>query len=570
MLDAFDNFLITCTEGHIKKMLDLEVDDSVTELGFPEEDVYNVLRTSRLILEHAAGLEYYNSLESLTHLLACTSTRIVYETLRVLHAVYNRQSFLDDAKDPPNNMLHFIYGLASPSSGPTLLEEIKQTVDTNSVDNMHLKFLVDRQPPEMVLENPSAERRKKQDPLVIQVEKRGVLPSDDFAALRHLCKIHGPIYGRKQRFGLLTAIRSSALVTASKEELDQQARIRLLSLSVGALYSQLLETGDNTHAEFRKAGANHVLEYILNGNDISNETLLVALDALIVRFYGLDRARIRPEYGGRFLQGGPSSVCARYLASQVAKLESGSKVSSQIVGKLFGLMSMLSSSASSAEAALEAGLMEHAMKILKDERPEMRSLVEQCTDALYHILNTASSCIQRFKSVGGDKVLGDRLAIELERGIAEANILDYQQRSLIKKLMNCHCLILVGGEQEGVDEVASECLYVTLRTLISGVDIFGTGLFANAASCLGKILNYDPLQYDNIAKLQIVEAYIDVILSKTLRDNSVFHGIPHTLSAICLSKKGMALVKERKVLSVLADIIVDPQSVGMLKGTFSL
>eukprot|EP00890_Picochlorum_soloecismus_P001249 jgi/Picsp_1/2124/NSC_05589-R1_ubiquitin-protein ligase 1 len=566
LLNKLDDFLAYCTKEHLGKLLDATVEDPLDELPVSEEDVVSALCCTRVILENSVGREAYASLEYLADLLSSSSMQLRHETLKLLRVVFEK-SFSDD-RSPPPDLFYYLMSIAAPSCGPSMVELCKGSVKSSTeTDNYHFKFSIDPNPVESVDERTEEEKSNSlRDTKNLKFHHRSELPKGDFFALRHLNEEFGPVRGKRQRFRLLSAIRSSGLYDLSADDIELEAQNRLLAVGISMTVSH-----DSMQDPFKKIQVDNLLDLALSDDSISPNVLSSILFALSIRFLTSGPSS-RLDKIERALMGGVSSPLAVFLRKQlaVAKLDAPSMGKCSIDELLIMISAIGYSTSYLAEQVVSTGILEEIMPIISEKGARNDKLVKSCLTAMEALFVSNVVAAETFQSIGGWDPLETRFEEEILACIQTRHMTDYSKKGLLEKIINTSSRYFRSLNTDQIQENKLETFYSLLAKILRNVHVFGGAIAEAAAMCLRQMLHYDPLQYRQMAPSGLVEAYVDVAILHKAYDWSFFQGLVPTLSAICLNDGGKYLVRSTKVLHAVADMLVDTDSLILLRDCSSI
>ena len=540
----------------------LETDLTEPELVYPENEVYNVLLCTKTILSNNVGQENYGSKEQLSQLLACSSRRIVHLCLELVRIVHLRPS----TGSTPSDLSERLSAIAAPPCGPSLLQIITHDVGIES-NKDQFKFTIESDPDEVEDERTDEDKESPGRPRTVKYKTRLDLPSDDMLALQLVWSNNLPIYGVRQRFRLLSAIRASALYDASEEELEREATMRFLALATYTLLNDVDDMISRSPELTKRTGLNDLIPIVFEKDDISDSVMLAALQAFTSKFVGRDRITVRPDNVDRILLGGSMSLLGLYLNNCMKSMQAGSEMGGQLVEQLFILLAALAGSSYLAEDVFELGILGHLETLLRDNTEHGSKILSRALIALQVSIGSSTAVANTVVSSKAMECLGNRLRDEITECINRTTPFHYSKKMLLKRLLKLYTKCLIASETEGVQEELAAILYTCLGNIFKNPRLAESAIFESAASCFRQLLHYDPRQFNAMLEAGLVNSYIDAIQGKTLCSNAVFCGIPNTISAICLNDKGKSIVKESKVLYVLGDLLVDKQSVFEMRGT---
>lgn len=562
LLDKLDEFLAYCTKGHLRTLLDGTIEDPSNELPVSENDVIGALCCTRVILENSVGREAYGSLEYLTDLLSSSSMQLRHETLKVLRVVFEK-SFSDDHSPPPD-LLHYLTSIAAPSCGPGIMELCKGSVTSSpEADKFHFRFSIEPNPIENVDERTDEEKSNTlRDVRNLKFQHRSDLPKGDFYALQHLNDEFGPIRGRRQRFRLLSAIRSSSMYGLSADELELEAQNRLLAMGIS-----MTVNNDSMQDRFKKIQVDNLLELALTDDSLTSNILSSILYALSIRFL-TSGPTSRLDKVERALMGGVSSPLANFLRKQLAlaNFDAPSMVKCVIEELLIMISAIGYSTSYLAEQIVRTGILEEILPIISKKGGRSDEIFKCCLTVMEALFVSNVVAAEKFQSIGGWAPMENRLEEEILACIQQGHLIGYSKKGLLQKMMNTSSRYFRSLNTEQIQENKLEYFYSLLAKILRSVHIFGGAVAEAVAICMRQMLHYDPLQYRQMAPSGLVEAYVDVAILHKACDWSFFQGLVPTLSAICLNDGGKNLVRSTKVLHAVADMLVDIDSLILLRG----
>jgi len=557
-----DDFLAYCTRGHLGKLLDATIEGPPDELPVPEHDVISALSCTRVILENSVGREAYASLEYLTDLLASSSMQLRHETLKILRLVFEK-SFSED-RNPPPDLFYYLTSIAAPSCGPGIMELCRGNVKTSTeADKFHFKFSIDSNTMESVDERTEEEKSNfSRDTKNLKFQHRSELPKGDFYALQHLNEEFGPIRGKRQRFRLLSAIRSSSLYDMSADDLELEAQNRLLAAGISMTLSH-----DSMQDPVKKIQVDNLLDLALSDDLVSSNVLPSILFALSVRFLTSGPSS-RIDKIERALMGGVSSPLAVFLRKQLAAAKVNTPSMSQCVIEelLFMISAIAYSTSYLAEQVVNTGILEEIIPVISEKDASSEKTFKCCLTAMEALFVSNVVAAEKFQSIGGWDPMKIRFEEEILSCIRKGHVTNYSKKGLLEKIIHTSSRYFRSLNTDQIQDNKLESFYSLLAKILRNVHVFGGPVAEAAALCLRQMLHYDPLQYRQMAPSGLVEAYVDVAILRKAHDWSFFQGLVPTLSAICLNDGGKNLVRSTKVLHALADMLVDTDSLILLRG----
>jgi len=577
LLDRLDEFLTYVTESNIKVLLDPEGPGSglEAELRVGDDEVISALDCSLEVLRHVAGKEYYNSLPQLCDLLASSNPIIVNKTLLLLQCVYERN--VSGLQVVPTDLANRLQTIAVPPCGPGLMDVAKRDVSAaKEKGGVHFKFSIEPNPAEHVDERTEEEKLfGSTEPKVVKFDSRSELPDDDFEALGVVMESHGPVRGRRQRFRLLRSIRASAVYEYSPDQLELEARNRLLATAVlvpvglfGEVYGRVNET-------FRKLGADDLLtEIFAEDSALTEETILCGLQAFTAKFVGSERSSYKLDGLDRLLQDGRYSPLGRFLATRCTRESMDSELRVKIVQEAISMVNSLCNQSYLCDELLETEVLECVVPFVSDADPAVRGVCEKALSTIEILLTNSTAGANRLDACSGFDAVQDRLQAEVTAALTPSTSgtststspssslrsLSYDDRLLIKKLLQVLTKIVITSEVSGIDEKKVEVLYWAIKEIFAMHELFGCGVFDAATSCFRQVLHYEPLQYKTMSSLGLDVSYLDAIAGMKGRDSSVSLNIIPTISAICLSEAGRDLVKSKGAVHFIADTFTDARA----------
>ncbi|KAK3129319.1 hypothetical protein QOZ80_6BG0477560 [Eleusine coracana subsp. coracana] len=592
LFSHFDSFFVS----YIKSRKDLQLENKFLDVDspFPREAVLQILRVSRIILEHCTNKHFYSFFEQqhLSALLASTDADIVEASLQTLMAFVNKSVGKSSIRRTSltSNLFALCQGWGGKEGGLGLiacsLPSGCDTVSSEVGSTLHFEFYR------------TTDISEKSQPLdkehrleVIHLSNVNTYKETDLEILDKLVKDYNvPL---ALRFSLLTRLRF-ARAFDSLTSRRQYICIRLYAFIVlvqAGHDSEGLSSFLNNEPEF----IDELLSLLSYEDEIPEKIRILGILSLVALCQ--DRSH-QPTVLSSVTSGGHRGILPSLMQKAVDSIISGSMKWSVIFAEaLLSLVSMLVSSTPGSLALQEAGFIPTILPLLKDMDTQHLHLVSTAVHVIESFLDYHNPSSALFRDLGGLDDTIARLKIEVllvdtdskkseesqsirkgkevescspvvnvQPSCSEA-LVSYNRKNLMKVLLRTISLATyVPGTSARVDGAEENMLPSCLCTIFRRARDFGGGVFSLAANVMSDLIHKDPTCYTVLDAAGLPQAFLDAIMGGVLHNSDAVSCIPQCLDALCLNNSGLQLVKDRNALRSFVKIFTSRSYLKALSG----
>ncbi|KAK3132463.1 hypothetical protein QOZ80_6AG0522110 [Eleusine coracana subsp. coracana] len=557
------------------------------------EAVLQILRVSRIILEHCTNKHFYSFFEQhLCALLASTDADIVEASLQTLMAFVNKSVGKNAIRSTSltSKLFALCQGWGGKEGGLGLiacsLPSGSDTVSSEVGSTLHFEFYRTTD-----ISEKSQPLDKEERLEVIHLSNVNTYKETDLKILDKLVKDYN--VPPALRFPLFTRLRF-ARAFDSLTCRRQYICIRLYAFIV------LVQAGHdsegpssflNNEPEF----IDELLSLLSYEDEIPEKIRILGILSLVALCQ--DRSH-QPTVLSSVTSGGHRGILPSLMQKAVDSIISGSMKWSVIFAEaLLSLVSMLVSSTPGSLALQEAGFIPTILPLLKDTDTQHLHLVSTAVHVIESFLDYHNPSSALFRDLGGLDDTIARLKIEVslvdtdskkseesqsirkgkevescspvvnvQPSCSEA-LVSYNRKNLMKVLLQTISLATyVPGTSARVDGAEENMLPSCLCTIFRRAKDFGGGVFSLAANVMSDLIHKDPTCYTILDAAGLPHAFLDAIMGGVLHNSDAVSCIPQSLDALCLNNSGLQLVKDRNALRCFVKIFTSRSYLKALSG----
>lgn len=590
LFNHFDSYF----EKHIKPRKDLRLEDDFLDCDppFPREDVLQILRVMRIILENCTNKHFLSCYEHLSSLLASADADVVEASLQTLATFLKKTVGKYSIRDASlsSRLLSFAQGWGCKEEGLGLtacaLENGCETVAYELGCTLHFEFY-------RVAES-STDNEATGGLQILHLPAINSRQEGDLELLNMLVKEYG--VPPNLRFSLFTRLRF-ARAFGSLASRQQYTCIRLYAFVV------LVQAGSdaddlvsffNTEPEF----TNELVSLLSFEDSIPEKIRILSLRSLVA--LSQDRSR-QPTVLASVTSGGQRGILSSLMQKAIDSVSNGSSKWSVVFAEaLLSLVTVLVSSSSGCSAMREAGFIPTLLPLLKDTDPQHLHLVGTAVHVLEAFMDYSNPAAALFRDLGGLDDTINRLKVEvsvIENGLQQPcgnsdgsststevtvgtsavlddiqplyseSLLAYHRRLLMKALLRAISLgTYAPGSTDRIygseESLLPQCLCIIFRRAKD----FGGGVFSLAATVMSDLIHKDPTCFSVLDAAGLPSAFMDAIMDGVLSSADAITCIPQCLDALCLNNNGLQAVKDRNALSCFVKIFTSKAYLRALAG----
>ncbi|KAJ1697814.1 hypothetical protein LUZ63_006326 [Rhynchospora breviuscula] len=572
-----------------RKDLSLEDDFLESDTPFPRGPVLQILRVSRLILEHCSNRHLISSFERhLTSLLSSTDAAIIEASLQTLMTFTNK-SISKSISMRTGSLASKLFTLSQGWGGK------------EGALGLVACSLPDHLPPEAVQLGSTlhfefySTRHGANGLRIIHVPDVNFYKGTDLELLAELIKEHD--VPAEMRFAVLTRLRFARAFGSSTD------RCRYVCIRLYA-FVMLVHAG-REHEDVETLLGNEPefideLLFLLSYDEVPEKVRILAILSLAALCQ--DRSHM-PTTIYAIRSGAHRTVLPGLMQKTIDSITTSSTNCSLVFAEaLLSLALVVVSSTPGSLVLQESGLISTILPLLKDNNPQHLALVTTAVQVVEGILDYHNSSSAVFRDLGGldDSILrlkseisdiengsvswkaeqetstsqgSSRKGKEPETSLVQVqaarsdSVLLHNRRVLIKALLRTISLATyvpgttarVGGSEENV-------LPYCLCAIFKRGKEFGGGVFSLAAHVMMDLIHKDPTCFPALEAAGLPGAFIDVITNGPLCSSDAVTCIPPCLEALCLNGNGLQMVKERNALRCFLRIFTSKSYLKALSG----